>query len=179
MPLYEFCGASPHFDPTTVWIAPSAQVIGDVRLGDRASVWFEAVIRGDNTAIVIGEGTNIQDGAILHSDPGEPLTIGRACVVGHRAVLHGCTVADNVLIGIGAIVLNGAVIGDNCLVGAGALVSAGRSFPANSLILGSPAKVVRSLSPAEIAEITALAHDYAEKSLRFRAQTGATGAPPV
>ena len=151
------------------WAAPSADLIGDVRLGSRASVWFGAVIRADNTPILIGEESNIQDGAIGHSDPGAPLTIGARVTVGHQAILHGCRVGDGALIGMGARVLNGAVIGDHCLVGAGALVTEGKSFEAGMLIVGSPARALRPLTEAELAMLQLSAMHYAEKAAHYAA----------
>ena len=151
------------------WAAPSADLIGDVRLGSRASVWFGAVIRADNTPILIGDESNIQDGAIGHSDPGAPLTIGARVTVGHQAILHGCRVGDGALIGMGARVLNGAVIGDNCLVGAGALVTEGKSFEAGMLIVGSPARALRPLTEAELAMLQLSAMHYAEKAAHYAA----------
>ncbi|RZM19946.1 MAG: gamma carbonic anhydrase family protein, partial [Sphingomonas sp.] len=139
MPLYAIEGKRPML-ADDVWVAPSADVIGDARLGEGASVWFGAVIRADNTPILVGARTNIQEGAMLHSDPGAPLTIGEGCTVGHHAILHGCTIGNNVLVGMGATILNNAVIGENCLIGANALVTEGKVFPAGSLIVGSPAK---------------------------------------
>jgi len=146
------------------WIAPGAHVIGDVRLGASASVWFGAVIRGDNTPILIGERTNVQDGAVLHSDPGFPLTVGNEVTVGHRAILHGCTVGDGALVGMGAIVLNGAVIGAECLVGAGALVTEGKVFPARMLVVGAPARVVRELTDEEVARLRLSAASYTTRA---------------
>ena len=163
MPLYAIDGKQPTL-ADTVWVAPSADVIGDAQLGDDVSVWFGAVIRADNTPIVVGARTNIQEGAMLHSDPGAPLTIGAGVTVGHHAILHGCTVGDNVLIGMGATVLNGAVIGENCLVGAGALVTEGKSFPPGSLIVGSPARVARALSPEQSARLRLSANGYAARA---------------
>ncbi|RVB41043.1 gamma carbonic anhydrase family protein, partial [Mesorhizobium sp. M7A.F.Ca.CA.001.06.1.1] len=135
MPLYAIDGTEPSFaDADSNWIAPDATLIGDVRVGRNAGFWFGAVIRGDNEPIVIGADTNVQEHTVMHTDPGFPLTIGEGCTIGHRALLHGCTIGDNSLIGMGAIVLNGAKIGRNCLVGAGALVTEGKEFPDNSLI---------------------------------------------
>ncbi len=169
MPLYEFDGKRPLLPQDGgVWIAPSADLIGDVRLQSGASVWFGAVIRADNTPIEIGTGTNIQEGAMLHSDPGSPLTIGDEVTVGHHAILHGCTIGNRVLIGIGATVLNNAVIGDDCLVGAGALVTEGKVFPPGSLIVGVPAQVKRELSPEAIASLKESADGYREKAVRAR-----------
>ena len=151
------------------WVAPSADLIGDVRLGARASVWFGAVIRADNTPILIGEESNIQDGAIGHSDPGAPLVIGARVTVGHQAILHGCTVGDQALIGMGARILNGAVIGANCLVGAGSLVTEGKVFEAGMLIVGSPARALRPLSEGEIAALALSAAHYAQKARHYAA----------
>jgi carbonic anhydrase/acetyltransferase-like protein (isoleucine patch superfamily) len=151
------------------WVAPSADLIGEVRLGSRASVWFGAVIRADNTPILIGEESNVQDGAIGHSDPGAPLTIGARVTVGHQTILHGCSVGDGALIGMGARVLNGAVIGDHCLVGAGALVTEGKSFEPGMLIVGSPARALRPLTEAELAMLQLSAIHYAEKAAHYAA----------
>ncbi len=145
MPLYTIDGLAPQL-AAGAFAAPSADLIGDVRLGPRASVWFGAVIRADNTPIILGEETNFQDGAIGHSDPGAPLTIGARVTVGHQAILHGCTVGDDCLIGMGAKVLNHAVLGPECLLGAGALVTEGKTFEGGSLIVGVPARVVRPLT---------------------------------
>ena len=166
MPLYEIDGASPQLAPGA-WAAPSADLIGDVRLGARASIWFGAVIRADNTPILIGEDSNIQDGAIGHSDPGFPLIIGARVTVGHQAILHGCTIADDCLIGMGAKLLNGAVLEPECLVGAGALITEGKSFAAGSLIVGSPARVVRRLTDEEKQTLRLSAEHYAEKAARY------------
>lgn len=159
MPLYAFKGQRPT-RAASAWVAPSADVIGDVVLGDEVGVWFGAVIRGDNTTITVGARTNVQEGAMLHSDPGIPLTIGAECTIGHHAVLHGCTIGDRTLIGMGAIVLNRAVIGADCIVGAGALVTEGKVFPPRSLIVGSPARVVRELDDATVAGLRMSAAHY-------------------
>ncbi len=164
--MYQIDGAAPAL-ADGAWAAPSADLIGDVRLAARASVWFGAVIRADNTPIIIGEDTNIQDGAIGHSDPGFPLTIGARVTVGHQAILHGCTIADDVLIGMGARILNGAVLESECLVGAGALLTEGKTFPAGSLIVGSPARAIRQLSEAERQALRASAAHYADKAARY------------
>jgi len=166
MPLYSFDDAEPQLAPDA-WVAPSADLIGDVRLAKRASVWFGAIIRADNTPIVIGEETNIQDGAIGHSDPGVPLTIGARVTVGHQAILHGCTIADDCLIGMGAKILNGAVLESECLVGAGALITEGKHFESGSLIVGSPARVVRDLTNEERHALRVSAAHYAEKAARY------------
>ncbi|MFV0624216.1 gamma carbonic anhydrase family protein [Sphingomonas sp. ac-8] len=168
MPLYALDGVAPQLPADgSAWVAPSADLIGDVRLGRDASIWFGAVIRADNTPIRGGDRTNIQDGAMLHSDVGSPLTVGAGVTVGHHAILHGCTVEDGALIGMGATVLNGAVIGAGSLVGAGALVTEGKVFPPGSLIVGSPARVVRSLDEKALAGLRASADGYVERQRRF------------
>ncbi|WP_265587061.1 gamma carbonic anhydrase family protein [Sphingomicrobium arenosum] len=152
------------------WAAPSADLIGDVRLGARASVWFGAVIRADNTPIILGPETNFQDGAIGHSDPDAPLTIGARVTVGHQAILHGCTVEDDCLIGMGARILNHAVIGKGSIVGAGALVTEGKVFPERSLIVGAPARAVRTLDEEAARLLEASAKLYAEKAAVYAAE---------
>ena len=166
MPLYAIDGIFPTLGDGA-WAAPSADLIGDVRLGLRASVWFGAIIRADNTPIILGEDSNFQDGAIGHSDPGAPLTIGARVTVGHQAILHGCTIADDCLIGMGAKVLNGAAIGPECLVGAGALVTEGKQFEGGMLIVGTPARVVRHLTETEKAGLRISAAHYAEKGAHY------------
>lgn len=151
------------------WVAGTASVIGNVTLGEDAGIWFGAVLRGDNEPIVVGAATNIQEHAMLHTDMGYPLSVGAGCTIGHRAILHGCTVGANVLVGMGAIVLNGAVIGDDCLIGAGALVPEGRAIPPGSLVLGMPGKVVRSLTPEEIERNRKSAAHYVAAARRFAA----------
>ena len=168
MAIYAFEEHHPQLpEPGHFWIAPGAQVIGRVRLGRDVSLWFGVVVRGDSGTIEIGDTTNVQDGAVLHSDPGFPLQVGAGCTVGHRAILHGCTVGDNTLVGMGATVLNGARIGNNCLIGANALVTEGKEFPDGSLIVGSPAKAVRTLDAAAIEGLRASARGYAEKWRRY------------
>ena len=152
----------------SAWVADNAQVIGDVQMAPDSSVWFSSVVRGDTATIRIGEGTNIQDGSVLHADVGMPLTLGKHVTVGHMVQLHGCTVGDESLIGIGAIVLNGAKIGKNCLVGAGSLVTEGKEFPDGSMILGSPAKVVRELTPEQIEGLRRSAQHYVTNKNRFK-----------
>lgn len=166
MPNYAIDGQTPSFQEGA-WAAPSADLIGDVRLGARASIWFGAVIRADNTPIVIGDESNVQDGAVGHSDPGAPLIIGKGVTVGHQAILHGCTVKDGALIGMGARVLNGAVIGERCLVGAGALVTEGKVFEPQMLIVGSPARAIRALSEQEIAGLALSAAHYGAKAAHY------------
>jgi carbonic anhydrase/acetyltransferase-like protein (isoleucine patch superfamily) len=166
MPLYEIAGQRPTI-AANAWVAPSAELIGDVHLGDLASVWFGAVIRADNTPIKVGARSNIQESAMLHSDPGAPCTVGEDVTVGHHAILHGCTIGDRTLIGMGATVLNRAVIGEDCLVGAGALVTEGKVFPAGYLIVGSPAKAIRPLDEAQKAILKMSAALYAGKQREY------------
>ena len=166
MALYQLDDISPDIHPTA-WVAPSAQVMGAVHLHAHSSVWFGAIIRGDNEPITIGEGSNIQDGAMLHSDYGLPLTVGKHVTVGHKVTLHGCQIGDNTLIGMDAVVLNGAVIGKNCVVAAGSLVTEGKSFPDGSMIMGSPAKAVRELEPAFLERIEKSAKGYMANAQRF------------
>ncbi|MES2879992.1 MAG: gamma carbonic anhydrase family protein [Pseudomonadota bacterium] len=167
MAIYELDGAVPRISDSA-WVADSAQVMGDVELADDASVWFGTVIRGDMDTIRIGQRTNIQDGSVLHADAGLPLTLGDDVTVGHKVMLHGCTVGDGSLIGIGAIVLNGAKIGKGCLVGAGSLVTEGKEFPDGSMIIGSPAKVVRQLTPEQLEGFLRNAEHYVANARRYR-----------
>lgn len=167
MAIYELDGVAPVISPSA-WVADSAQVMGRVELGEDASIWFGAVVRGDTDQITVGAGSNIQDASVLHADFGVPLTIGQNVTVGHKVVLHGCTIGDESLIGIGAVVLNGAKIGKNCLVGAGALVTEGKEFPDGSMILGSPAKVVRQLTPEQIEGLRQSARHYVQNAQHFR-----------
>jgi len=167
--IYQLGDDAPRIAPTA-WVADSAQLIGRVQLGDGASVWYGAVLRGDNEWITLGARSNVQDGSVLHTDMGSPLTLGDDVTVGHQAMLHGCTVGDGSLIGIQAVVLNGAKIGRNCLVGAGALVTEGKAFPDNSLILGSPAKAVREISAEQLAALRGSAAGYVAKAQRHRTQ---------
>ena len=168
MSLYEIDGAAPQLGEGA-WAASSADLIGDVQLGPRASVWFGAVLRADNTPIILGEETNFQDGAVGHSDPGVPLTIGARVTVGHQAILHGCTVSDDCLIGMGARVLNGAFLGPYCLVGANALITEGKRFEEGGLIVGSPARLVRPLTDNEKQALRLSAAHYADKAARYAA----------
>ena len=169
MPLYRLGELAPQL-AEGAWAAPSADLIGDVRLGARASAWFGAVLRGDNTPLILGDETNFQDGSIGHSDADFPLTIGARVTIGHQAILHGCTVRDDCLIGMGARILNGAVIERECIVGAGALITEGKTFPSGSLIVGSPARVVRQVSDAERQLLRASAAHYAEKAALYAAE---------
>ncbi|MBT9596260.1 MAG: gamma carbonic anhydrase family protein [Vitreoscilla sp.] len=167
MAIYQLGDDAPRIDPTA-WVADSAQVIGRVALGSQASIWYGAVIRGDNDWITVGERTSIQDGCVLHTDAGVPLSLGAGVTVGHQAMLHGCTVGDNSLIGIQSVILNGARIGRNSIVGAGALVTEGKEFPDGVLIVGSPAKVVRELTPEQIERLRWSAAHYVENAERHR-----------
>jgi len=169
MPLYSLGDLSAEFG-AGAWAAPSADLIGDVRLGARASVWFGAVLRGDNTPLILGRETNFQDGSVGHSDADFPLTIGARVTVGHQAILHGCTIADDCLIGMGARILNGAVIESECIVGAGALITEGKHFKRGSLIVGVPARVVRQVSDEERQLLRVSAAHYAEKARRYAAE---------
>lgn len=166
MPIYALVDAVPDLAPDS-WVAPSADLIGAVRLGPGASIWFGAVVRADNGVIAIGARSNVQDGAVLHSDPGAPLTLGEDCTIGHRAVLHGCTIGDRVLIGMGATVLNHAAIAEDCVVGAGALVTEGKSFPPRSLIVGAPARAVKTLTDEQLAGLRMSAAVYVEKAKQY------------
>jgi carbonic anhydrase/acetyltransferase-like protein (isoleucine patch superfamily) len=176
MPVLALDGVAPHLPPIgTYWIAPSAYVIGKVVLGRDVSVWFGSVLRGDNELIEVGDGTNIQEHCVLHTDAGVPFKLGRGCTVGHRAMLHGCIVGDHCLIGIGATILNRAVIGDNCIIGAHALITEGKEIPAGSVVMGSPGKIVRTLGPAEIEGLRASAAHYVENARHFRTQLSEAG----
>lgn len=170
MPFCALGDLVPNYDEADHWIAPNAYVIGDVTLGCDVGVWFAATIRGDNEPIVIGDRTNIQEGALLHSDPGSPLRIGSDVTIGHRAIVHGCTIGDNTLIGMGATILNNARIGRNCIVGANALVTEGKEFPDNSLIVGAPAKAVRTLDSDAEAQLKLSADTYVGNMKRFRSE---------
>jgi carbonic anhydrase/acetyltransferase-like protein (isoleucine patch superfamily) len=169
MPIYKIGDDSPDIAPDA-FVAPNATVIGKVILKSRASVWFGAVLRGDNELITIGESSNVQEGAVLHTDPGVPLVLGDRVTVGHQAMLHGCTIGDGSLIGIQAVILNGAVIGKHCLVGAGAVVTERKQFPDRSLILGSPAKVVRQLTDEDVARLEASAASYANRQEQYKVE---------
>ena len=167
MAIYELDGVSPTL-ADTAWVADNAQVMGNVTLAADCSVWFGVTVRGDTETIAIGQGSNIQDGSVLHADVGMPLVVGENVTVGHKVMLHGCTIGDESLIGIGAIVLNGAKIGKNCLVGAGALVTEGKEFPDGSMIIGSPAKAVRQLTSEQMEGLRMSAKHYIENAQRFR-----------
>jgi carbonic anhydrase/acetyltransferase-like protein (isoleucine patch superfamily) len=167
MAIYSIGGHRPNIAPDA-FVVDNATVIGRVTLGPGASVWFNAVLRGDGDDIVIGAGSNVQDGAVLHVDPGFPLKIGQRVSIGHQAMLHGCTIGDGSLIAIKAVVLNGAVIGEQCLVGAGAIVTEGKTFPPRSLLLGAPAKVARELTDKDLAMLEGAAASYARRAAIYR-----------
>lgn len=167
MTLYALADASPEVVPEA-WVAPDANVIGKVTLGPEASVWFGSTLRGDNEMITVGRGSNVQENCVFHTDMGFPLTVGEDCTIGHKVMLHGCTIGDNSLIGMGATVLNGAKIGKNCLIGAGALITENKVIPDGSLVMGVPGKVVRELDAEAIQKLTASAKHYAENAARFR-----------
>lgn len=169
MTIYALDGHTPEL-PTDgdYWIAPDANVIGKVILHSGASVWFGSTLRGDNELIVIGKGSNVQENTVMHTDMGCPLTIGENCTIGHKAMLHGCTIGDNSLVGMGATILNNAIIGKNCLIGAGALITEGKVIPDNSMVLGSPGKVARELGPEWVQRLEASALSYQRNMRRFR-----------
>ncbi len=166
--IFSLDGVAPQID-ADAWVAPGAQVMGRVVLGPGTGIWFGAVLRGDNEPIVVGEATNIQENCVLHTDMGFPLTIGRDCTIGHKAMLHGCTIGDGTLIGMGATILNGAKIGKGCLIGACALITEGKEIPDGSLVMGSPGRVVRQLDAAAQARLLASAAGYRANAARFRA----------
>ncbi|MGK6315904.1 gamma carbonic anhydrase family protein [Neorhizobium sp. DT-125] len=168
MPLYALGEFEPKLPaPNRYWLAPDAAVIGKVELGEDVGIWFGSVLRGDNEPIVIGSGSNIQEGVMIHTDPRYPVRIGRDCTIGHHAIIHGCIIGDNSLVGMGATILNGAKIGNNCLVGANALVTEGKEFPDNSLIVGSPAKAIRTLDEEAAEKLRQSAVRYVENWKRF------------
>lgn len=167
MPIYHLGDKVPQLAPT-VWVAPNATIVGDVHLAENVSIWWNAVLRGDNDPIIIGENTNIQDGSVLHTDEGIPLTLGRDITVGHKVMMHGCTVGDGALIGMGSILLNGAVIGKHCLIGAGTLIPEGKVIPERSLVVGSPGRVIRELSDEQVARMVASAQHYVRNARRYQ-----------
>lgn len=167
MSLYELDGMKPELPEGFYWIAPNATLIGKVIVGQNASVWFGTVIRGDNEPVDIGSNSNIQENCVLHTDPGFPIVIGEGCTIGHKAMIHGCKIGDNSLIGMNATVLNGAVIGKNCLIGAGALIPPGKVIPDNSLVMGMPGKVVKQLDDQAIEELRSAAKHYVANANRF------------
>lgn len=167
--IYALDGRTPVFpDNNDYWVAPSANLIGDITMEAGSSIWFGATLRGDNERITVGANSNVQENCVLHTDMGFPLTIGTGCTIGHKVTLHGCTIGDNALIGMGAIVLNGAKIGKNCLIGAGALVTEGKDIPDGSLVMGSPGKVVRMLDETAINGLRLSAQSYVANMRRFR-----------
>ena len=167
MAIFELDGIQPQL-AAGAWVADSAEVIGNVRLGRDANIWHQVVIRGDNELVEIGEEVNIQDASVLHSDPGFPLILEKRVSIGHQVMLHGCTIGEGSLVGIGAVILNGAKIGKHCLVGAGALITEGKEFPDGSMILGSPAKAVKSLSLEQLARLAYIASHYVQNAQRFK-----------
>jgi carbonic anhydrase/acetyltransferase-like protein (isoleucine patch superfamily) len=168
LPNHTLDGVSPDLPGEGLyWVAPNATLIGRIRLQRNASVWFNAVLRGDNELIDIGENANVQDGCVLHTDPGAPLSVGRNCTIGHLAMLHGCTIGEGSLIGIGAVILNHAKIGRNCLIGAKALIPEGKEIPDNSLVMGAPGKIVREVTPEMAAKLGASAQHYVENWKRY------------
>lgn len=169
MAVYNLGNVTPELpNDDEYWIAPTAAVMGRVILKKNASVWWGATLRGDNDPIIVGEGSNIQDGSVCHTDTGSPLTIGANVTVGHMVMLHGCTIGDNTLVGIGSIILNGAKIGKNCLIGANCLITEGKEIPDNSLVMGAPGKVVRELSPEQAARMALGSQHYVENWKRYR-----------
>ena len=169
--IYELQGRAPQFpEDGDYWVAPTAVLVGDIVLESGTSVWFGVTIRGDNERITVGQGSNVQENTVMHTDMGYPLTIGQGCTVGHRAMLHGCTIGDNSLIGMGATVLNGAKIGKNCLIGAGALIAENKVIPDGSLVVGAPGKIVRNLDEDAINGLRKSALAYQENMRRFRAE---------
>jgi len=170
MAIYELDGKSPELPADgQYFIAETATVIGNVRLKSNASVWFGSVLRGDNELIEIGEGSNVQDNCTFHTDPGFPLTIGKDCTIGHNVILHGCTIEDGALIGMGAIIMNGARIGAGCIVGAGAIITEGKQFEERALVIGAPARVVRTLTQEQVTAMTYGAPHYVHNGKRFKA----------
>ena len=165
--LYSLDGISPKVNETA-WIAPGCHVIGNVTLAKNASIWFNCTLRGDNELIEIGEGSNVQENTVGHTDPGCPLIIGKGCTIGHKAMLHGCIIGDNSLVGMGATILNGAKIGKNCLIGAGALIPEGKEIPDGSLVMGMPGKIVRELGEEQIESLRNSALHYQANAKRFR-----------
>lgn len=176
MAVYNLGNVTPELpNDDEYWIAPTAAVMGRVILKKNASVWWGATLRGDNDPIIVGEGSNIQDGSVCHTDTGSPLTICANVTVGHMVMLHGCTIGDNTLVGIGSVILNGAVIGKNCLIGANCLITEGKEIPDNSLVMGAPGKVVRELSPEQAARMAMGSAHYVENWKRYRRELTQVG----
>lgn len=170
MPIFSLADDKPIFPQSgNYWVAPNATLIGKIHLHENASIWFGAILRGDNEPIIIGENSNIQDGSVLHNDVGIGLTIGKNVTVGHMAMLHGCEIGDNSLIGIGAVILNRAKIGKNCIIGAKALIPEGKEIPDNSLVMGAPGKIIREVTPEMAQGLTASAMHYVENWKRYKA----------
>ncbi|MBJ7579386.1 gamma carbonic anhydrase family protein [Devosia sp. MC532] len=167
MPIYALDGVAPKIDPEVAWIAPTAVLVGDIVVGADVGIWFGVAARGDIERITIGRRTNIQENSVLHTDTGHPLVIGENVTIGHAAIVHGCTIGDNSLIGMGATVLNGAVIGKNCLIGANALITEGKVIPDNSMVLGAPGKVVRDIDAEGVAALAASAERYVQNARRY------------
>jgi len=167
MPLYSLDGTQPDRKSGFSWVAPTAVVVGNVKIGSDVGIWFGCVLRGDNEPIEIGDRTNVQENTVMHTDPGYPVKIGKGCTIGHKAMIHGCEIGDNTLIGMGATILNGARIGSNCLIGAGALVTEGKEIPDGSLVVGMPAKVIRQLDEAAISGLRQSADHYVANAKRF------------
>ena len=165
--IYELDGIAPIIDDTA-WVADDVNLIGKVTLAAKSSVWFGSTLRGDNEMLTLGEGSNIQENSVLHTDMGYPLTIGKNCTIGHKVMLHGCTIGDNTLIGMGAMVMNGAVVGKNCLIGAGALITEGKIIPDGSLLMGAPGKIIRTLTDEAIEGLTRSALSYQKNAERYR-----------
>ena len=167
MPIYALDGVAPQIDPDVGWIAPTAVLVGDVVVGAEAGIWFGVVARGDIETITIGARSNVQENTVLHTDKGYPLTIGENCTIGHAAIVHGCTIGDNTLIGMGATVLNGAKIGKNCLIGANALVTENKVIPDNSMVVGAPGKVIREIDEEGVRNLAGSADRYVQNARRF------------
>jgi len=167
MPFYTLNDVSPKMPDGFCWIAPNATIIGNVEIGENAGVWFGSVLRGDNEPISIGRDTNVQEDCVFHTDPGFPVTIGEGCTIGHKAMIHGCTIGSNSLVGMGATVLNGAKIGNNCLIGAGALIPEGKQIPDGSLVVGMPGKIIRELDAVAIEGLKRSAEHYVANAKRF------------
>lgn len=173
MPIYQLDGKRPDLAGSDqpndkCWVAPCATLIGNISLHEETSVWFGCVLRGDNELITIGKGSNVQDLVMCHTDPGYPLTVGEGCTIGHQATLHGCTIGDNSLVGMGAMVMNGAVVGSNCIVGAGALIPEGKTIPDNSLVVGAPGKIIRTLDEKGEEMLRHSAAIYQKNAARYR-----------
>ena len=178
MPIYALDGIAPRIDPGVGWIAPTAVLVGDVVVGPESGIWFGVVARGDIETITIGARTNVQENCVLHTDTGYPLVVGDNCTIGHSAIIHGCSIGDNTLVGMGATVLNGARIGKNCLIGAHALITEGKEIPDNSMVVGAPGRVIRQINEAGVRDLAASAERYVKNARRFAAgMVDITGRP--